>query len=117
VPLWTLSSAIPKSDSETLRIPFNFQLPNHLPPSFYVHGDETQISYSIEAVGGRTGSFSPIWRTGHVFPLIPAATEQEIAAQKHLLSGWTGAWSTFTAGLNVRRGLWGDYSRVDIEVS
>lgn len=92
--LWTLGGAFPDPGSHVLRLPFTFQLPNLLPPSFHYNSGGTlaHIGYSIEVVGRRPGLFTTDYRVGCVFPLLPAADPRDVSTRMSLRSGWTGNW-------------------------
>lgn len=117
--LWTLGSVFPLPGSHVIRLPFTFQLPELLPPSFHYSGIGrlAHIGYSIEVVGHRPGIFARNRRVGRVFPLVPAADPLDVATRFDFLSGWNGEWSNTQVGDDIRQGLFGQYSRVDMEVS
>jgi hypothetical protein len=116
--LWTPGSVYPAPGSHNLQIPFRFLLPSNLPPSFYYSGLNrlAQISYSVEVVGHRPGFFQRRKRVGTLFPVVPAATMQQIQWRSLLLSGWAGNWRTAHINKDIRQGIWGQYSHVDVHV-
>ena len=115
--LWTRGSAYPPPGSDTLRVPFTFRLPDSLPPSFHYggfgRGQKGNIRYSLTAVGVRKGALTLNKR--HRVPLAVLPRDGLGAALKaeHATHGW----KSFTKSDSIRRGLWGDYSKVHVEVS
>ena len=115
--LWTPGSAYPPPGSDTLRVPFTFKLPESLPPSFhyggFTRGQSGNIRYSLTAVGVRKGALNLNKR--HRIPLAVLPRDETGAALKaeHATHGW----KSFTKEDSIRRGLWGDYSKVHVEVS
>lgn len=117
--LWTPGSAFPAPDTHVLRLPFTFQLPDTLPPSFHYIGGGImgRIGYSVEVVGHRPGRFTRNRRVGCVFPLLPVADPLDVSTRMDLLSGWNGNWKKIEVGKDIRQGLFGQYSHVEIEIS
>jgi hypothetical protein len=118
--VWSSSNDThPDARSRTIHFPFSFQLPKDLPPSFYYMGAgySSEITYSIEVVGHRAGLLHRNRRVGKIFPLVPAANIRGEPAIVGLLEGWKGRWKTITTGDEIRQGLWGRYSKIDVEVS
>lgn len=99
-------------------MPFTFELPPLLPPSFHCsHGNSGgTISYSIEVVGERPGFFVRNRRVGVVFPVVPSAIPAEIDARVQLAEGWTGLSRSYIQQDQIRTGLWGDRSTVEAEI-
>lgn len=107
----------PAQGSQTLRLPFRFTLPQSLPPSFQDSGFDWHgtVGYAIEAVGERPGLHFN--RKAHLaFPVIPH-NGQGAALRSTLSGGWAGPWKTLQQKGEIRRGLWGDYSNVLVNVS
>jgi hypothetical protein len=117
--IWSSSNSHSDIGSPTLRLPFSFQLLENLIPSFHFHrfGRRGVTTYSIEVVGQRTGALQRNRRVGKVFPLVQAASAQETHAKTDLLEDWKGLWKTVKSSSEIRQGLWGGYSKVDVEVS
>jgi hypothetical protein len=117
--LWASNNANSDAESHTIRLPFSFQLPKDLPPSFkHVGvGYSGEITYSIQIVGQRAGLLQRNRRVGRVFPLMPAVGIQGVCAKVDLLAGWKGTWKTITSDSKIRRGLWGQQSKIEVEVS
>lgn len=115
--IWSPGTVYPDAGSHTVNLPFSFQLPDNLPPSFHfsAFGRRGAISYSIEVVGKRPG-IQRNRRIGRVFPIVPAATHPQVEASRLLADGWSEHWKKINAEDNVRQGLWGSYSRVEIAV-
>ncbi|KAF7344463.1 Arrestin-N domain-containing protein [Mycena sanguinolenta] len=111
--LWTPEST--QSDADVASYPFQFTLPEDLPPSFcygkYSPPDAT-IRYSLEIIGERPGVFHRNRRVRRVFLVMPAASESQLLASESLRQGWEGPWKVTTKDAKVRQGIWGDYSHV-----
>ncbi|KAJ7640784.1 hypothetical protein DFH06DRAFT_1215230 [Mycena polygramma] len=111
--LWSPGSASPEGGSGILSIPFQFQLPENLPPSFHCnaspHGGE--ISYCLEVVGNRHGSFRANRRLRQLLWIVPAATQSQLLAKESLRQGLVESWRDIKHEQRLRRGIWGEYSR------
>ncbi|KAJ7715299.1 hypothetical protein DFH07DRAFT_762811, partial [Mycena maculata] len=94
--------------------PFEFQLPEDLPPSFHssLHSRNGtgSISYSLEVVGERPGLFRSNRRIRRVISVVPAATRSQLLVKESLIQGWTGEWKDITQDAKLRQGIWGDHS-------
>ncbi len=109
----------PPPDTDILRIPFNFTLPSVLLPSCDYGGSGSKVArvrYFIEVVGKRPG----IWRFNErlvtAFPVLPPSNQG--AQLREVLQGaWQGPWRTIVEDKVIRRGIWGEYSRVHVSVS
>ncbi|KAJ6495360.1 hypothetical protein C8R45DRAFT_1133836 [Mycena sanguinolenta] len=114
-PLWSSKSA--PSDAGVVSYPFQFTLPENLPPSF-CYGTRkysptpATITYSLEIVGVRPGAFHRNRRIRRVFLVMPAASESQLLASESLRQGWEGPWKVTTKDAKMRQGIWGDYSHV-----
>jgi hypothetical protein len=93
-------------------------LPLDLPPSFHAQwlSDYGTISYSVEAVGDRTGLFRRNRRLGVIFPVLPRASPLQTEARAQLLSGWTGPWRREVVADRVRKRAWGEHGHVEAEL-
>ncbi|PIL33882.1 hypothetical protein GSI_03588 [Ganoderma sinense ZZ0214-1] len=115
--LWTRGSAYPAPGSHTLRVPFAFALPESLPPSFhcggFMRGKSAHVRYSLAAVGVRKGALTPNKR--HRVPLAVLPRDGAGAALKAAHA--THGWKRFAKEDSIRRGLWGEYSKVHVELS
>lgn len=115
--VWTKGTLYPTPGSDTLRLPFQFQLPVDIPPSFqfnanYKHGI---VGYYIDVVGVRKGAFSSNRRIYKPFAVVrhdPASASIRAALQ----NGWTGDWDVTERVAKIRRGLWGEHADVRMEV-
>ncbi|KAI0793699.1 hypothetical protein C8Q74DRAFT_1445288 [Fomes fomentarius] len=118
IPLWTRGSVYPTPDSDLLRVPFRFILPSHLPPSFhYAATTETaKIRYGLTAVGVRKGVLNA--NRKHVVPL--AVVPQDavgLRVKEGSGRGVVHGWRTKRKEERIRKGLWGDYAKVEVEIS
>ncbi|KAJ7287055.1 hypothetical protein C8J57DRAFT_1707454 [Mycena rebaudengoi] len=111
-PLWDSGTALPASGSHVLAFPFEFQLPQDLPPSFHCHVlDRTAaISYSLEIVGDRPGLFHRNRRVRRLISVVPAASNQQWLAKESLRQGFRGAWKLAGIDKKMRKGIWSNYS-------
>ncbi|KAJ7072714.1 hypothetical protein C8F01DRAFT_258665 [Mycena amicta] len=116
--LWQRGAELPVPGSHILALPFEFQLPETLPPTFHfsVPHHEALISYSVEIVGSRPGLLRKDRRIRKTFPVLPAASPAQIAAKKSLKQGWNGAYKTTVLEQRLRQGVWGDFSHARVEV-
>ncbi|KAF7344443.1 Arrestin-N domain-containing protein [Mycena sanguinolenta] len=119
--LWTSQSR--RRDSDVVSCPFRFDLPENLPPSFWYAPTKSSprpaatIKYSLKVVGFRPGSFHRNRRIRRVFLVMPSASESQLLARESLRQGWEGPWKITAKDAKVRRGIWGDYSRVSATLS
>ncbi len=112
--IWSRGGAYPPPGSNTLRVPFSFTLPEQLPPSFHVRKFDPKgdVRYSLSAVGVRKGLLNLNKR--HVVPLA-ILPKDELGAELKAAHA-THGWKTFQKEDRIRKGLWGDYSKVHVEV-
>ncbi|KAI0364559.1 hypothetical protein BV20DRAFT_1125540 [Pilatotrama ljubarskyi] len=121
--LWARGTAYPPPGSDTLRVPFRFQLPPHLPPSFQYRGATASASvmYSITAVGVRPGTLSFNRRIRQPLAIVQKDDGPGIIARKQLATlaatGEEPSWRTELKEEKIRRGLWGDYATVEVRCS
>lgn len=115
--VWTKGSAYPPSGSEVLRVPFQLQLPLDVEPScqfagFYKKG---HIAYFVEAVGVRKGMLTSNRRSMRPFAVVP---NDPVGAtlRAALQAGWRGQFDTHRRCEKIRKGIWGGYANVEIEV-
>ncbi|KAJ7072747.1 hypothetical protein C8F01DRAFT_1076633 [Mycena amicta] len=118
-PLWTQGSAYPEPGSHMLSLPFEFTLPNSLPPSFHCASSNRHatIGYSLEIVGDRPGLFRFNRRIRRAISIVPAATPAQLLTKELLLQSWSGPYKTYAREEKLRRGIWGDYSHVRARVT
>ncbi|KAJ7099487.1 hypothetical protein B0H15DRAFT_548865 [Mycena belliarum] len=116
--LWDRGTAFPDPGSHVLDLPFQFKLPENLPPSFHICGchHEAVIRYGIEVVGHRPGRLRKDRRIEKSLTVLPAASPAQVLAKRTLKQGWGGPWKTFFLDQKIRQGIWGDHSHVRIEV-
>lgn len=118
VPLWTKGSAYPPTGSQVLRIPFVLQLPLNVQPSCQYSGayKKGNVGYFVEVVGVRPGFLSLNRRAMRPFAVVPN-DPAGLALRNSLQAGWTGARNTIRRTDSIRRGIWGGYADVKLEVS
>ncbi|KAH6916674.1 hypothetical protein BKA70DRAFT_1485324 [Coprinopsis sp. MPI-PUGE-AT-0042] len=115
--LWT-QGTYPPPGTHILQLPFEFQLPVDLPGSFRSKWADPNatISYGIEVVADRPGFFRFNRRLGHIFPVLPTATQEEVENALRLDQGWPGEWKSVERSSEIRKRFWGEYSRVQAQV-
>ncbi|KAJ7647811.1 hypothetical protein FB45DRAFT_894523 [Roridomyces roridus] len=116
--IWTRGSSFPEPGSHVLSCPFQFKLPENLPPSFECHAYHRSgtISYSLEVVGER-GLFRFNRRIYQVFSVLPAASQDQVLVAESLRQGWDGQWADVKAEERLRQGIWGGYSHAYFTIS
>lgn len=119
--LWRRGDAYPPPGSDTLRFPFRFQLKPDLPPSFKFASisRKASILYAISAVGVRPGTFNSNYRVRVPLAIVPAdpagvLMREKLNVMRSVESevGWRTEWNE----AKIRRGLWGEYSTVQVLV-
>ncbi|KAJ7198577.1 hypothetical protein GGX14DRAFT_666099 [Mycena pura] len=95
-PLWDQGTTYPAPGSHILSCPFEFKLPDALPPSFHceAHHRRATVGYSLEVVGERAGFFRPNRRIRRAISIVPAATQSQLLVKESLRQGWNGKWNT-----------------------
>ncbi|EPS98298.1 hypothetical protein FOMPIDRAFT_1031598 [Fomitopsis schrenkii] len=120
IAVWSRGSAYPPPDSHTLSVPFTFNFPPEIPPSFEFTVLESRavVRYGVEAVGARPGAlrlnkrvFVPV--VG--LPADPYGAQLRAGPLAGPASGWTGPWTTVVMQKNIRTGFWGEYAEVSVE--
>ncbi|KAF7296078.1 Arrestin-N domain-containing protein [Mycena kentingensis (nom. inval.)] len=116
--LWQRGAAFPAPGSHILPLPFEFTLPDNLPPSFTfsLPQQQAQISYTIEIVGSRRGLLRKDRRVRKTFAVLPAASPAQLEAKTSLKQGWNGPWKATVLEQKLRPGIWGDYAHARVEV-
>ncbi|RPD55785.1 hypothetical protein L226DRAFT_431468, partial [Lentinus tigrinus ALCF2SS1-7] len=109
--LWTQGSAYPPPGTDILHLPFRFRLPDSLPPSFHYHTGVTS-AYELIAVGVRPGMFQFNRRLCMPLAVVPKDTMGERLRDSMASLGWRKGEKVE----KIRKGLWGDYSTVQVEV-
>ncbi|KAJ6478046.1 hypothetical protein C8R47DRAFT_1139217, partial [Mycena vitilis] len=111
--LWAQGGAYPEPGSHTLSLPFQFQFPETLPPSFHCwsYHRHSNIGYSLEVVGTRAGFFRINRRIRRLISVVPAASQEQLLAKESLRQGWNGPWRDIIQEEKLRKGIWGEYSR------
>ena len=112
--VWTRSGPFPLPGSDPVRVPFRLIIPERIPPSFsyWTIFEGTHVRYSVAAVGVRKGALT--LNKKHLIPLPILPRDDAGAAVKDAYASY--GWKTFTAEDKIRKGLWGDYSKVHVEV-
>ncbi|OJT10307.1 hypothetical protein TRAPUB_13175 [Trametes pubescens] len=120
--LWRRGDAYPPPGSDTLRFPFRFQLKPDLPPSFKFASlsRKASVLYAISAVGVRPGTFNSNHRVRVPLAIVPADPAGVLIREKlntirsvESEVGWRTEWNE----AKIRRGLWGEYSTVQVLLS
>lgn len=116
--VWRKGEIYPPPNSDTLRLHFQFRLPNDLPPSIQTskRGGWARIQYHIKLVGARPGMLQSNRRIVRVFPVVPL-DPIGLPNRLALEQGWKGDWMTKYFKKELRRGIWGGFSKVAIEFS
>ena len=111
--LWTKGSAYPPAESDVLRIPFQFRLPENLPPSFHYDGigKRASVLYSVKATGARPGLLKFDKQIAKPIAIVP---KDDIAAALRV-EDKTG-WKVVPKTQFMTKGLWGDYAEARVEV-
>ncbi|KAJ7104575.1 hypothetical protein C8R43DRAFT_1047283 [Mycena crocata] len=117
--LWKQGEAFPEAGSHILSCPFQFQLPENVPPSFHCSANSRSgaISYSLEIIGDRPGLFRMNRRIRRLISVVPAALQQQLVVKESLRQGWEGPWRDIVRDEKLRQGLWGDYSTAHATLS
>ncbi|RPD55390.1 hypothetical protein L227DRAFT_510130 [Lentinus tigrinus ALCF2SS1-6] len=114
--LWTYGSQYPPPDSDILRLFFSFQLPDDIPPSFLDSGSggASAVLYSITTTGVRPGALAKPWK--QYTPIMVVSRDEASSILTQPLHSPDFTWRTEHKEKKVRKGLWGDYATVKIEV-
>lgn len=117
LPLWTQGCDLyPPPGTHVLKLPFQFTLPDPLPPScqYWDLNMQGKVGYVVEVVAKRSGiRFDK--RFVAPFAVIPShAVGAQLRAT--LAAGWQGQWKTIEATKGIRRGIWGEFSHVKMTV-
>ncbi|KAJ7639619.1 hypothetical protein DFH06DRAFT_1431857 [Mycena polygramma] len=116
--LWAQGGPYPEPGSHILSLPFQFQFPETLPPSFHCwsYHRHSNIGYSLEVVGTRTGFFRINRRIRRLISVVPAASQEQLLAKESLRQGWNGPWRDITWAEKLRKGIWGEYSHARLTI-
>ena len=116
--LWKHGTAYPPAGTHILSLPFRFELPEHIPPS-YAHSNgrwRAAVKYSLDVIGHRKG-----FRFSYQLREKLSILSCDVAgARLHsaLASGsWSRSWKKLEAQKDIRRGLWGEFTHVLATVS
>ena len=120
--LWKKGNKYPPQGSHTLQLPFRFKLPDILPPSCdypcYLAGSQGRatVRYFVELVAKRSGLHRNR-RISSIFPVLPRDAAGAFAHTTLILRGWPGTWRRTQTTKEIRKGFYGDHSRVEVTVS
>ncbi|KAH9854831.1 hypothetical protein C2E23DRAFT_893725 [Lenzites betulinus] len=121
VSLWRNGAAYPPPGSDVMRFPFQLLLPPNAPPSFQSSGlrRSSSIRYALTAVGVRPGALQFNRRISVPLVVVPAdhagvAVREKLTATA--ASGGTYEWNAAYKEEKIRRGLWGEYSTVQVHL-
>ncbi len=118
VSLWTRGSAYPPPGTDLLRLPFRFTLnPSQELPSAHYEGNRKSgsVVYCVEMVGVRTGLH---FNKRLTLPLSVLPSDKKGAKlSRNLRSGKVSSWRNIEFKKDIRRGIWGEDSKVHATVS
>ena len=118
VSLWARGSAYPPAGTDILRLPFRFTLnPSQQLPSAHYAGSWKRggVGYSVEVVGVRIGLHFDK-RLSLPLSVLPSDTKGANLSQE-LRSGLVSASRNIDFKKHIRKGIWGDHSKVHATVS
>ncbi|KAI0741772.1 hypothetical protein C8Q80DRAFT_1110257 [Daedaleopsis nitida] len=112
--LWSRGGAYPQPGSHTLRCPFKFTLPPEVPPSFHYASRSygANVRYSVTAVGVRKGR-----RINKRHQVTFAVLPLDKVGARIKAAGETHGWKKFNREERIRKGLFGEYSKVEVELA
>lgn len=116
--LWTRGSAYPPAGQHILRLAFRFKLPDDLPPTSYysnAFSASGHITYTLEIIGVRSGTFQPNRRISRPFTVVPPDLIG-IGYRAALQAGFSDEWVLFSKEVDMRKSFWGDYSKARAEL-
>ncbi|KAH9854832.1 hypothetical protein C2E23DRAFT_901776 [Lenzites betulinus] len=121
VSIWCHGAAYPPPGSDVMRFPFQLQLPPNVPPSFQNSSVArlSAIRYAVTAVGVRPGALHFNRRISVPLVVVPADHAGVVVREKLgaiAASGGTYERSAAYKEEKIRRGLWGDYSTVQVHL-
>ena len=109
--------AFPPTHAHVLKLPFRFVLPSLLPPSCESSppNHSAVVAYSIEVVGLRSG----LHLNKRITQSLSILPHNALGAQLRdtLRLGWAGETRSIGFSKKVRKGIWGDYADVLVNVS
>ena len=113
--LWTQGSAYPPPGTDILHLPFRFRLSDNIPPSFHYRAwqKSAYVFYELSAVGVRPGTFQFNRKQRMPLAVVP---KDEVGVQLRERIPSLG-WRKGEKVEKIRKGLWGDYATVHVEVS
>jgi hypothetical protein len=100
-PLWTPGAVLPAPGIHRIELPFAFELPHALPPTFNTAGRaddgadalSARVEYTLVALGARRGLFKRELRVEQSVRVASAAGPADVAVKTALYAGaWAGAW-------------------------
>jgi hypothetical protein len=105
-PLWTPGTVLPAPGRHRIELPFAFELPHALPPTFGTTGRvddgadvlSARVEYTLVARGARRGLFKRELRVEQSVLVTPTARTVDVAVKTALYAGaWSGAWRVLAA--------------------
>ncbi|KAI0832908.1 hypothetical protein BC628DRAFT_1415138 [Trametes gibbosa] len=119
--LWSRGVVYPPPGTDILRLPFRLHLPPNAPPSFQSSGfnRSSAIRYAVTAVGVRPGLLHANRRISLPLVVVPADGAGVVAREKLAAiaaSGGAYEWNAAYKEEKIRRGLWGEYSTVQVHL-
>jgi hypothetical protein len=125
-PLWTPGAVFPAPGSHHIELPFAFELPHALPPTFNTAGRaddgagalSARVEYTLVARGARRGLFKRELRVEQSVRVISAAQPAEVAVKTALSAGaWAGAWKVLATESRLSDGPREGFCMARAEVS
>ncbi|KAI0691288.1 hypothetical protein C8T65DRAFT_670562 [Cerioporus squamosus] len=115
--IWTRGGAYPPAGSDVLRVPFSFKLPDQLPPSFrYDKLEESAtVRYALSAVGVRKGVLN--FNRKYYIPIAVLPKDELGAKIRENAEPEVRGWKKHVREERIRKGLWGEYAKVKVELS
>ena len=119
ISVWNHTTSPSPQGSQVVLLPFQFVLPPNVLPSIdWSHGNDERgsVSYFVEIVGTREGMLHRNRRVRVAFPVLPPDYEGALI-NKSLRNRIPYPVKTFDAHKEIRRGIWGGYANVTLQVS
>ncbi|KAJ8482999.1 hypothetical protein ONZ51_g4996 [Trametes cubensis] len=121
---WVHGTMYPPASQDVLRIPFRITLPPNLPPNFEYHdlAKEAYVRYTLVTVCVRSPSAGVLQRDRRIYvPLAIAQRNDMGIVIKDKLgaisAGRLDAWRTHRVEEKIRKGFWGDYATVRVNLT
>jgi hypothetical protein len=116
--LWQKDS-YPEPGVHIIRCPFTFYVPTDAPGSLFLGqpSAHANVSYGLEVIARRPGTFKRNRRVGTMFPVQHLANEEQVLNAHRLRHGWEGPWKIVEKRTTIRRTFLGKYCDVQAQVS